>query len=315
MKRADIKISFGCNNFCDFCAQGSKRDRAGRKSLAGIKEDLVRARNGGAGAVVFTGGEPTLHPGLPAAVRLARRLGYVGVQVQTNGRRFAYYDYCLELKRAGVTEVSPSLHGSTPAVHEGLTKAPGGFAEVAQGILNCKKAGLYVLTNTVVTSANYRDLPALARLLLRLGADQFQFAFVHLVGAAWENRAWLTPKKTEALPYIKKALDIGRAAGRLCYTEAVPFCLMKGYEDCVAERVIPEGPVSDADIYIESYGDYRRGEGKSKRAECRRCRWYKACEGPWREYPELYGWSEFKPVPPSPRARKARRNGVSRGDK
>ncbi len=296
MKRADIKISFACNNFCDFCAQGAKRARASRKSLAEIKAALTRAGKQGADAVVFTGGEPTLHPGLPAAVRLARGLGYKSVQIQTNGRRFAYYDYCLELKKAGVTEVSPSLHGSTPAVHEGLTKAPGGFAEVARGILNCKKAGFYVLTNTVVTSVNYKDLPALAGLLLRLGVDQFQFAFVHLVGTAWENRSWLTPKKTEALPFIKEALDMGRAAGRLCYTEAVPFCLMKGYEDCVAERVIPEGPVSDADIYIESYGDYRRSEGKAKRTGCRRCIWYGACEGPWREYPELYGWSEFKPV-------------------
>ncbi len=296
MRRLDLKIGFGCNNFCDFCAQGSKRERKGGKSPAAIKAALARARKEGASAVVFTGGEPTLHPGLPAAARLARRLGYESVQVQTNGRRLAFYDYCLELKKAGVTEVSPSLHGSTPALHEGLTRAPGGFAEVVRGILNCKKAGFYVLTNSVVTTKNYKDLPALARLLVHLGADQFQLAFVHLVGAAWENRTWLTPRKTDALPYIKKALDVGRAAGVPCYTEAVPFCLMKGYEDCVAERIIPEGPVSDADLYIESYGDYRRGEGKVKRAECRRCSWFRTCEGPWREYPELYGWSEFKPV-------------------
>ncbi|KAF0127686.1 MAG: putative Fe-S oxidoreductase [Elusimicrobia bacterium] len=315
MKRIDIKISFGCNNFCDFCAQGTKRARAGSKSLAGIKAALTRARKQGVDAVVFTGGEPTLHPGLPAAVRLARGLGYESVQVQTNGRRFANYDYCLELKQAGVTEVSPSLHGSTPVVHEGLTKAPGGFAEVARGILNCRKAGFYVLTNTVITSKNYKDLPALARLLVRLGVDQFQFAFVHLVGTAWENRSWLTPRKTDALTYIKKALDIGRAAGRPCYTEAVPFCLMKGYEDCVAERVIPEGPVSDDDLYIESYGDYRRAEGKAKRAGCRRCAWYKICEGPWREYPGLYGWSEFKPVVSPSRAGKAGRKSGLRGNK
>ncbi|HAN04499.1 MAG TPA: hypothetical protein DCQ25_04445 [Elusimicrobia bacterium] len=314
MKRIDLKIGFACNNFCDFCAQGSKRALSGVKSLAGIKAALERAKKDGATGVVFTGGEPTLHPRLPAAVRLARKLGYTSVQVQTNGRRFAYYDYCLELKEAGVTEVSPSLHGSTPEIHEGLTHAAGGFAEVARGILNCRKAGFYVLTNSVVTAKNYKDLPALARLLVHLKVDQFQFAFVHLVGTAWENRAWLTPRKTDALPYIRKALDVGRAAGLPCYTEAIPFCLMKGYEDCVAERVIPEGPVSDADLYIESYGDYRRGEGKAKRAECRACAWFKICEGPWREYTDLYGWDEFKPVAPKTRKAKGKPRGRLSGE-
>ncbi len=296
MKRIDIKIGFGCNNMCDFCAQGSKRYKGPGKSLAEIKAALARARKTGVNAVVFTGGEPTIHPDLLAAVKAARKMGYDTVQVQTNGRRFAYYDYCLALKKAGVTEMGPSLHGSTAAIHEGLTHAEGSFKEGVQGILNCKKLGMYVLTNSVITSRNYKDLPALAKLLAYLKVDQFQFAFVHLVGSAWENRKWLTPKMTAAMPYIKKALDVGRAAGLHCYTEAIPYCLMKGYEDCVAEQVIPEGPVADADLYIESYGDYRRGEGKVKRAECKKCGWFKACEGPWREYPELYGWSEFKPV-------------------
>ncbi len=238
-----------------------------------------------------------MHPWLPGAVKKAKDLGFTAIQVQTNGRRFAYPEYCLELKKAGVTEMGPSLHGSTPEIHEGLTRAPGSFGEVVGGIRNCKKLGLYVLTNSVITEKNYKDLPALARLLVRLGVDQFQFAFVHLVGTAWENRKTLTPKKSKVLPYLRRALDIGRAGGARCYTEAVPFCLLRGYEDCVAERIIPEGPVADANFYLESYGDYRRNQGKAKRPACRACRWFAECEGPWKEYPALYGWGEFKPVP------------------
>ena len=296
MKRIDVKIGFDCNNKCDFCAQGGKRLRTGRKSLAQIKAVLQRARGEGVTGAVFTGGEPTLHPDLVKAVRAARALGYESVQVQTNGRRFAYYDYCLELKQAGVTEMGPSLHGSTPEIHEGLTRAAGGFKEVVRGIMNCKKLGMYVLTNSVITSLNYRDLPELARLLVHLKVNQFQLAYVHLVGSAWENRKVLAPRKAAIMPYVRRALDAGIESGTGCYTEAIPFCLMKGYEQCVAERVIPEGPVSDADFYIESYGDYRRNEGKVKRPACRACKWFSACEGPWHEYPELYGWDEFKPV-------------------
>ena len=296
MKRIDIKIGFTCNNRCDFCAQGDKRSSIKQKSLAEIKKALRTARDSGVSVVVFTGGEPTLHHGLIDAVKAARAMGYVSVQVQTNGRRFAYYDYCAGLKSAGVTEMGPSLHGSNPEIHEGLTNAPGSFSEVVKGILNCKRLVMHVMTNSVITSKNYKDLPALAKLLLHLKVDQYQLAFVHIIGTALENRAWIVPKKSDAMPFIRRALDAGIKKGVPCYTEAIPFCLMKGYEQCVAERIIPDGPVADGDTYIDSFGDWRRNQGKIRRKACRSCRWFSACEGQWREYPELYSWAEFIPA-------------------
>ena len=71
---------------------------------------------------------------------------------------------------------------------------------------------------------------------------------------------------------------------------------MKGYESNVAERIIPPGPVVDADRTIKDYGVYRRTEGKKKGPGCLDCKYSDICEGPWREYPELYGWEEFLPV-------------------
>ena len=47
---------------------------------------------------------------------------------------------------------------------------------------------------------------------------------------------------------------------------------------------------------IESYADYRWNEGKAKRPECATCAKNDVCEGPWKEYPALYGWDEFVPV-------------------
>ncbi len=296
MKRIDVKVTFNCNNHCDFCAQGNKRSFVKRKSLAEISNILSEARKNGVDGVVFTGGEPTLHPEIIKIVSKAKSLGFSKIQLQTNGRSLAYIDFCKKLKDAGVNEMGPSLHGSSPELHEKLTCAPGSFRETVKGIINCKKLGMYVLTNSVITSANYKDLPSLARLLVKLGVNQFQFAFVHIIGTAWENKNWIVPKKSEIMPYVKKGLDIGINAGVLCYTEAIPYCLMKGYEKCVAEAIIPQGPVADADVFVENYADYRKNEGKVKRKECSRCVYFKVCEGPWREYPDIYGWGEFKPV-------------------
>ena len=136
----------------------------------------------------------------------------------------------------------------------------------------------------------------MATLFASLGICQFQFAFVHIIGTAEVNKNWLVPKKTEVLPYIKQGLDIGRRHGIACYTEAIPFCLMQGYEECVAEQIIPEGPVFDGNVHLENYSDYRRNIGKAKAEKCKKCKYYSRCEGPWREYPELYGWDEFNPV-------------------
>lgn len=296
MKRIDIKITFSCNNHCDFCAQGDKRSRIKMKSFEEISEILKLAKSNGIEGVVFTGGEPTLHPDIIKIVRFAKKLGFIDIQIQSNGRSFAYYGFCKELKDAGVNQMGPSIHGSRSEIHDKLTNSPGSFKEVVQGIINCKRLDMYVLTNSVITSINYKDLPELAKLLVYLKVNQYQLAFVHIIGTAWENRNWIVPKKSVIMPYVYKALDIGIKNRVLCYTEAIPYCFMKGYENCVAERIIPEGPVADADIFVENYGDYRRNQGKVKHEKCKKCYYYKICEGPWREYPEIYGWSEFKPV-------------------
>lgn len=300
MKRLDIKIGFACNNHCDFCAQGDKRRVLDRRPLDEIVRELEAAARAGVGGVVFTGGEPTLHPDLLGAVRAAKRLGLSSIQIQTNGRMFSYPKFCRELQDAGANEFSPSLHGSTAEIHDGATRAPGSWRQVVAGICNLKALGLHVLTNTVVTSRNFRDLPALARLLVHLGVDQFQFAFVHIVGTAAQNASELVPRKTEAVPYMLEGLGIGRSAGVAGYTEAVPYCLLRGFESRASERVMPDGPVIDLDVRLESWERYRTKNGKEKRPRCRECRHDPICEGPWREYPELYGWEEFIPVPKEP---------------
>ncbi len=297
-KVLDIKIGYQCNNRCFFCAQGHKRDKCTFRDKEEIKKELKDTR-AGRSSVVFTGGEPTVHPDFLHLVGYARELDYKSIQIQTNGRMFGYKKFCLDAIRIGggsaVIEFSPSLHGHKAELHDYLTCAPGSFDQTVQGIKNLKALGQRVITNSVINSANYRHLPDLAKLLVKLGVDQFQFAFVHIVGTARENKKWIVPKKSDAMPYVKKGLEIGKKAGKKVTTEAIPYCLMQGYEDCVAEQIIPDGKVIEKNLIVESFADYRRNFGKVKTKKCQKCAYFHICEGPWREYPELFGWSEFKP--------------------
>jgi hypothetical protein len=47
---------------------------------------------------------------------------------------------------------------------------------------------------------------------------------------------------------------------------------------------------------------------------CPECDWHASCEGPWREYPELFGWDEFVPVKKAkPKAAAKAKAAVSEG--
>jgi len=296
MERVDLKLGFDCNNHCLFCVQGDKRLHEKARPMEQIEADLAEGRERGALELVVTGGEPTLQPHLLEVIALARRLGYQRVQVQTNGRRFHYEVFCDAAIAAGATEFSPSLHGSTAEIHDALTEAPGSFRQTVRGIEQLVARRQTVITNSVITRTNYQDLPALARLLVRLGVSQLQLAFVHILGTAEENASWLVPRKREVMPFVREALEVARAAGVRSMTEAIPHCLMAGYETHVAEDVIPDTLIYDAAHTIDDYGAYRRDEGKKRGPRCGGCRYVARCEGPWKEYPELFGWDEFVPV-------------------
>ena len=296
MERVDIKIGFGCNNHCLFCVQGDKRNFCEAKSKKEIKESLEDAFKKGKEEVVFTGGEPCLHPDFLELVKIAKDIGFIEIQIQSNGRMFAYNDFCLETINAGATQFSPALHGSNAKIHDYLTDSKGSFKQTVQGIKNLKKLNQYVLTNTVITSKNYKYIPKIAELLVSLDVNQFQFAFIHLGGTAWNNRDWIVPKKSKIMSYVKKGLDIGLKANKKVTTEAIPYCLMKGYENCIAEIIIPNSMVFDSDFVVEDYAKYRKDKGKAKGPNCIKCKYNKVCEGPWREYPEIFGWDEFKPI-------------------
>jgi len=296
MQRVDIKIGFQCNNRCKFCVQGDKRDYMSAKDKKEVENSLKEAYGQGKNEVVFTGGEPTLHPHFLDFVSYAKKLGFEGIQIQTNGRMFSYNNFCLKTIKAGATQFSPAVHGPNPKIHDFLTSVKGSFEQTVQGIKNLKKLNQYVLTNTVITSTNAQYLPQIAKLLVNLGVNQYQFAFIHISGRAAENKDWIVPQKSKIIKYVKKGLDIGIKANRKVMTEAIPYCLMQGYENYIAEEVIPPSVVYDAGFVVEDYEKYRKNKGKAKGPNCSKCKYNKICEGPWREYPEIFGWEEFKPI-------------------
>lgn len=294
MKKLDFKIGYRCNNMCRFCAQGDKRDRL--SELGGDEVmSLLKGYSSEYREIVFTGGEPTLGADIVKWVAAARGFGFSAIQIQSNGRAFSSMRFCREMAEAGATQFALALHGHNEACHDYLTRAPGSFLQTTRGILNLLRLGLDVVVNVVVTRSNFRNLPQVATLLTGLGIRNFQFAFVHPVGAARTGFRAVVPRKTLAAPYMKEGLNIGRLRGAVAYTEGVPYCFMRGFEDCVVEIKIPDAKIHERTKIIENFTEVRINEAKSRGPQCPECAFYCVCEGPWAEYPANYGWDEFVP--------------------
>jgi len=294
MKKADIKTGFLCNNNCKFCVQGDKK-HLGNKSTEEIKKILREAAKD-CQIVVFTGGEPTIRADIIELVEYAKKLKFKVIQIQSNGRMFVYKDFCKKIIKAGANEFALALHGHIPQLHDYLTSVKGSFEQTVQGIKNLKSLGQRVIMNTVITKSNYRHLPEIAKLLINLRVDQYQLAFVHPLGNAKKNFDSIVPLMSLVQPYVKLALELGIKAGIKVMTEAIPYCLMKGYEKYIAENIMPKMKIFEKNLIIEDFEKSRRKEGKAKGPQCKKCRYFFQCEGPWKEYPERFGFSEFKPI-------------------
>lgn len=296
LKRVDVKVGFACNNFCTFCVQWDKRFRFKPRKLEEIHEILKKEYENWARYVVFTGWEPTVHPKLVESVAYAKHLWYQQIQIQSNGTNFHNIEYVKDLINAWVTEFSPSIHGFNKETHDKQVATNGAWERVVKWLINLRKLNQIVIINSVITKDNYKEIPLLAQLLIKLKVTQFQFAFVHILWSADKNKETVVPKKSDVLPYVHKALDLAKKYNIPAFTEAIPYCMMQGYEWAISENVMPETTVVDAECRTESYADYRWNEWKAKWENCKKCLKYNVCEWPWKEYPDIYGWGEFIPI-------------------
>lgn len=300
--RTDLKVGFACNNRCVFCAQGDKRTERGV-----IPFEELMGRLGplsGPCGLVLTGGEPTIHRAIVRLVAAARALGYYPIQIQTNGRMLSYPKVIDTLLRAGVSEFSPSLHGSTAAVHDALTRAEGSWAESVAGIRNVAACGATLVTNSVITRDNTHDLPALVALLGELGVRHAQLAFVHPVGTAALMFDQVVPRLPDVVEPVRAARDVARRLGVRLVTEGIPYCFLRGMDELAVEDAIPQTTVIDLDGQSADYTAWRVAEGKAHGPPCLECAMRDVCEGPWREYPAAFGWDEFVPRERVVRARR-----------
>ena len=232
-RRLHVKVSSGCNNNCQFCLD----DRSRRTDTDDEGVATLLARNANLGEVLFTCGEPTLHPELPRYVAMARRAGYRSIGLVTNGRRLAYEPYCASLLSAGLTEVTVSIHGHTPQLHDGLTRSPGALRQTLAGLENLGRLRSNgtprIITSTVVCRTNADHLRAILDRLTM--ADVMVVNVIEPRGEARIRLAALLPSYSELAHQLSAALDGAPWRERVAI-EGLPLCLCGDFLDRVGIR-------------------------------------------------------------------------------
>jgi len=110
-----LKTTLNCNHDCPKCLHGMGVFPAGVKfnmKLETVQKVLDEGSKKGLQSVVFTGGEPTIHPRIREFIRYAGALMFPDISMVTNGSRLNE-GLCRILVESGVTRINVSLDAAT----------------------------------------------------------------------------------------------------------------------------------------------------------------------------------------------------------
>ncbi|MCX8189719.1 MAG: radical SAM protein [Candidatus Diapherotrites archaeon] len=297
LKKVEILVNWQCNQRCIFCSVGHKLVSDGRaKSWLEIKKDLEFAKRCGADIISFSGGEPTIRKDLFEAIRYAKKLGFEVIEIQTNGCMLKYRNYAKKIFDLGVNRVLVSIHAPNAKLEDFLTQTKGSFDDKVAGLKNLEDLGIEKRTSTVINTYNYEKLPEMAAFLLKFkkNTKSYHLNFAIPDGFAKQDFERMVPRIDEAASYIKEACDILLKEGGKPFLHNMYPCILPSYTNIMSELTVTNtiliGPKFRADI------QKNRQKYRSKGANCKKCKYFLLCVGPFKEYTRVRGFSEFKPI-------------------
>ncbi len=302
-KKVVIFLGYECNNNCVFCINANRRNKYPPKSTTQvIKEIYTACKKEKVDIIEFIGGETTIRNDFFQIISTAKKLNIPDIVIATNGRAFSDLNFTKRAINSGLSTIIFSIHGHNAKLHDSLTRDKGSFTQLMKGIRNLKKIGFSnINANTTIVKQNYKKLPQIAKLHIKLGIRNVEYIFVDpQYGGAYNDFFKLVPRISDAAPYIRKALDIGREKGYInWHIRYVPLCYFKDYLNQISELLEAKffkskhwAPDFKNDDVVENRKKYAR----KKTERCKGCRLYDICEGMWVEYLKHYGDKELKPI-------------------
>ena len=136
--------------------------------------------------IIFLGGEPTLHPDLPEAIKKAKTLGFNSITVDTNG--YLFNDFLSKTDPDILDYLSFSLDGVSSETNDRI-RGKGSYDKCINGIKKANKKGFCTSLIYTVSNLNISELDKIPSLLKDLKIDRFFIQVIGIRGKSAKNKA------------------------------------------------------------------------------------------------------------------------------
>lgn len=208
-----IKLTWQCNLRCTMCNvwRQSRENRLTIPIIRSLAEELAAL---GTRKIHLSGGEALLHPKIFQIIPLFAEQD-MRVNLTSNGTSLTQ-ETAARLVESGIRNVSVSLDGATPAVHDAL-RGKGNWKRTLRGIRNLRRAAkharrkAHIRINTVITRRNYQDLANLPEIAHHAGADRLTLIPVDDPSGRFRlNKSRIREYNEEVAPFLAdRALGYG----------------------------------------------------------------------------------------------------------
>jgi MoaA/NifB/PqqE/SkfB family radical SAM enzyme len=152
--------------------------------------------------VIFLGGEPTMHPALPLAVKKAKELGYNSITIDTNG--YLFNDILSKVTPDDVDYFSFSLDGATRQTND-MIRGKGCYDKCIEGIRKTIKRGFHTSLIYTVSADNILELDLMPTLFEDLEINRF---FIQVIGIRGKSAKRGREKLQVSRPKWEKTIPI-----------------------------------------------------------------------------------------------------------
>lgn len=165
-------LTSSCNLSCSQCYINAdsrqSKDELSTQEAYRLIDEAVASRTP---LLMFSGGEPLVRPDFWELLSYAKDMG-VRVAVSSNGILITK-DVAKRLKENNVEYVGISLDGAKASTHDMIRGRKGSFDSSINALKNCIEIGIKCGIRITATKDNYKEIPDLIDLAVKLGVPRF----------------------------------------------------------------------------------------------------------------------------------------------
>lgn len=200
LQRCELILTDACNFKCPYC-RGLRDDIKGTMPFEKAIKTIKLWTDFNLKNIRFSGGEPTIYPGIENLVEYAKARGVERIALSTNGS--ADFSFYLKLINKGVNDFSISLDACCSSYGEKMSGGvKGAWEHVIRNIKELSRI-VYTTVGIVLTEDNFKDLEHIVAFADRLGVHDIRIIPSAQFNSFMHYAKYIEPSVLEKHPILK----------------------------------------------------------------------------------------------------------------